>query len=42
MNILAVNGSPRRHWNTEIILDHALAGAAQIPDAQKTFSDYSR
>ncbi len=33
MNILAVNGSPRRHWNTEIILDHALAGAAQTPDA---------
>jgi multimeric flavodoxin WrbA len=33
MNILAVNGSPRRHWNTETILDHALAGAAQTPDA---------
>ncbi len=34
MNILAVNGSPRRHWNTEIILGHALAGAAQAPDAR--------
>lgn len=34
MNILAVNGSPRRHWNTEIILEHALAGAAQIPNAR--------
>ena len=27
MNILAVNGSPRRHWNTERILEHALQGA---------------
>jgi multimeric flavodoxin WrbA len=34
MNILAVNGSPRPHWNTETILEHALAGAAQLPDAQ--------
>ena len=32
MNILAVNGSPRRHWNTEVILDQALAGAAENPD----------
>ncbi len=28
MKIFAVNGSPRRHWNTERILEHALAGAA--------------
>ncbi len=29
MNILAVNGSPRKHWNTEIILEHALEGTAR-------------
>ncbi len=27
MNILAVNGGPRRHWNTELVLEQALAGA---------------
>ncbi|HBT97394.1 MAG TPA: flavodoxin, partial [Desulfobulbaceae bacterium] len=31
----AVNGSPRRHWNTELILERALAGAAQAaPEAR--------
>ncbi len=34
MKVLAINGSPRRHWNTETILEHALAGAAQLPDAR--------
>ncbi|MDR2054560.1 MAG: flavodoxin family protein [Desulfovibrio sp.] len=34
MDVLAVNGSPRRHWNTETVLEHALAGAAQFPDAR--------
>ncbi len=29
MNILAVNGGPRRHWNTEQILEHVLAGAME-------------
>lgn len=27
MNVLAVNGSPRKHWNTAILLGHALEGA---------------
>ena len=32
MKILVVNGSPRRNWNTEAILDHAFAGATQGSD----------
>jgi len=27
MNILAVNGSPRKKWNTATLLEHALEGA---------------
>lgn len=28
MKVLALNGSPRKGWNTEILLKHALEGAA--------------
>jgi len=28
MKVLAFNGSPRKKWNTGILLDHALQGAA--------------
>jgi multimeric flavodoxin WrbA len=27
MNVLAINGSPRKHWNTATLLEHALEGA---------------
>ena len=27
MNVLAINGSPRKKWNTATLLDHTLAGA---------------
>lgn len=30
MKILAVNGSPRKNWNTDILLQKALAGAAEM------------
>ena len=33
MKILAVNGSPRRGWNTERILDHAVRGALAVGPA---------
>lgn len=29
MNVLAINGSPRKKWNTATLLEHALEGAAQ-------------
>ena len=29
MRAMAINGSPRKKWNTAQLLDHALAGAAQ-------------
>lgn len=33
MNIIAINGSPRKKWNTATILQHVLDGAAQVqPD----------
>ena len=28
MNVLAINGSPRKKWNTATLLEHALLGAA--------------
>jgi multimeric flavodoxin WrbA len=28
MRAIAVNGSPRKNWNTASLLEHALAGAA--------------
>jgi multimeric flavodoxin WrbA len=28
MKIYAINGSPRKKWNTALLLEHALAGAA--------------
>lgn len=28
MNIMAINGSPRKQWNTAMLLEHALEGAA--------------
>lgn len=28
MNVIAINGSPRKNWNTAMLLEHALAGAA--------------
>jgi multimeric flavodoxin WrbA len=28
MKVLALNGSPRKNWNTSIVLNHALEGAA--------------
>jgi len=28
MNVLAINGSPRKHWNTAMLLNKALEGAA--------------
>jgi len=28
MNVLAINGSPRKTWNTATLLQQALAGAA--------------
>jgi multimeric flavodoxin WrbA len=28
MNVLAINGSPRKKWNTATLLEHALEGAA--------------
>jgi len=28
MNIIAINGSPRKKWNTALLLEHALEGAA--------------
>ena len=27
MNVIAINGSPRKKWNTAILLEHALSGA---------------
>jgi multimeric flavodoxin WrbA len=30
MKIIAVNGSPRKNWNTHILLNHALKGAQSI------------
>ncbi len=29
MNIIAINGSPRKKWNTSTLLEHVLAGAAE-------------
>jgi len=29
MNVIAVNGSPRKYWNTATLLQHALNGAAE-------------
>jgi Multimeric flavodoxin WrbA len=29
MNIIAINASPRKKWNTATLLEHALAGAAE-------------
>lgn len=29
MNVIAINGSPRKKWNTATLLEHALQGAAQ-------------
>jgi multimeric flavodoxin WrbA len=29
MNVLAINGSPRKKWNTATLLDHALQGAQE-------------
>lgn len=35
MNVIAINGSPRKHANTATLLEHALNGAAAaIPDSQ--------
>ena len=28
MNVMAINGSPRKKWNTAMLLEHALEGAA--------------
>ena len=28
MNVYAINGSPRKNWNTAMLLEHALSGAA--------------
>ena len=28
MKLLAINGSPRKKWNTAMLLEHALNGAA--------------
>ena len=28
MKVYAINGSPRKNWNTAMMLEHALAGAA--------------
>lgn len=28
MHVMAINGSPRKKWNTATLLEHALAGAA--------------
>jgi len=28
MNVIAINGSPRKKWNTAMLLEHALEGAA--------------
>lgn len=28
MNVIALNGSPRKNWNTATLLEHALRGAA--------------
>jgi len=28
MKVLAINGSPRKKWNTATMLEHALKGAA--------------
>lgn len=30
MRVLAVNGSPRKRWNTATLLDHVLSGAASV------------
>ena len=30
MKIIAVNGSPRKNWNTHILLNHALEGAQSV------------
>ena len=41
MKILAVNGSPRRDWNTERILDHAVRGALRaVPAASESVQLY--
>ena len=29
MNIVAVSGSPRKNWNTEMLLEHAINGASE-------------
>ena len=28
MKVYAINGSPRKNWNTAMLLEHALQGAA--------------
>lgn len=28
MKIYAINGSPRKNWNTAMLLEHTLSGAA--------------
>lgn len=36
MNIYAVNGSPRKKWNTATVLQHALEGAASVDPTVRT------
>lgn len=40
MKIIAVNGSPRQGWNTEILLQEALRGAAEAGARTEAFNLY--
>ena len=35
MNTIAINGSPRKNWNTAMLLENALKGAAGAQDPEK-------
>ncbi|MDU4961082.1 MAG: flavodoxin family protein [Sporomusaceae bacterium] len=40
MQVIAINGSPRKNWNTAILLEHALQGAASQGAATELFHLY--
>lgn len=40
MNVIAINGSPRKNWNTATLLDKALEGAASKGASRETVNLY--
>ena len=41
MKVLAINGSGRKHWNTAILLNKALEGAASKRSPDRTRFTYT-